>query len=341
MKTKKLNVALIGCGAVSRNHGKALLNNEYATLRYIVDINRDHAEKFQEKYGGEILSDYRELYEKDVDVVHVITPHYTHPEIVIDMLERGFDVLTEKPIAIDRRDGVRMIDKSEELGRRLGVCFQNRLNKATKMAKEIIDDKRYGNIVSMMGLVGWDRSGKYYSESPWRGTYEREGGGTIINQSIHTIDLMDYLSGGISEVSAFDAHLRENTEYEVDDFAMAYFKFNSGATGVGFFTNAYEKSKICDVEIHLEGATLLVQQRGLTITHEDGKREFFEAETLTGEKSEWGVSHSLLINEFYRSILEDKPFIADAKTALRTTDIVNAIHNSNGRFIKVRGYEKV
>lgn len=326
---------------MSKNHGKALLENPYGTLRYIVDIDRSHAESFQRSYGGEILTDYRDLYGKDIDVVHVITPHYTHPGIAIDLMEHGFDVLVEKPIAINRADGERMIDKSVELGRRLAVCFQNRFNRATLMAKEIIEDQRYGRVVSMMGLVGWDRAGKYYSESPWRGTYEKEGGGTIINQSIHTIDLMDYLSGGIESVAAFDAHLRENTEYETDDFAMAYFKMRSGATGVGFFTNAYEKSKICDVEIHLERATLKVQQRGLTIVHEDGKSEFFEAETISGEKSEWGVSHGVLIREFYRSILEKRDFIADAKTALRTTDIVNAIHNSNGRFIRVRGYGEV
>ena len=146
--------AVVGCGAVSKNHGKA----------------------------------YKELYGKDIDVVHVITPHNTHPQIVMDLLDHGFNVFCEKPLAITVNEAKQMIRKSEETGKLLGVCFQNRLNKATVEAKEIIESGKYGKIQSGMALVTWYRNGKYYSESPWRGKYNGEGGGCIINQSIHTLD---------------------------------------------------------------------------------------------------------------------------------------------------------
>lgn len=334
----KLRVAVVGCGAVAKNHGKALSQSKLAELCYAVDIKRENAEAFSKVYGGEVLTDYRELYGKDVDVVHVVTPHNTHPEIVIDLLEHGLDVFSEKPLAITPFDACRMIRKSEETGKRLGVCFQNRLNKASVEAKEIIDSGVYGKVVSAMALVAWHRDGAYYSDSPWRGKYNGEGGGCIINQSIHTIDLLDYLTGGVESVTAFDGHLRDSDSYEVEDSAMAYFKLKSGATAVGFFTNCYEKSKICTVELHLEKAKLTVRQDGLEIKEECGKYEFHPAETITGYKSEWGISHGIMIETFYQSLLNGTPFIGDCRTALPAVEIVNAIQHSNGRPIKLKGY---
>lgn len=327
--------AVIGCGAVSRNHGKALMNNRYTTLEYCVDIVPERAKAFSGTYGGKPLTDYRDLYGKDIDVVHVITPHNTHPQIVMDLLDHGFNVFSEKPLAITVNEAKQMIKKSEETGKMLGVCFQNRLNKATVEAKEILESGKYGKILSGMALVTWYRNGKYYSESPWRGRYDGEGGGCIINQSIHTLDLVDYLTGGVESLSGFDGHLRDTTDYEVEDSAMALMKLKCGAEVVAFCTNCYLGSKVCDVELRLEKAVMTIRQSGLTIVEEDGNTIFHPAEVLTGEKSEWGVSHGLLINEFYRSLSENTPFIADCHTGLAAVSIVNAIQHSKGRTIKI------
>lgn len=337
----KLKIAIIGCGAVSKNHGKALQSNEFATLCYVVDLDKSKAESFASIYGGIALTDYKELFDKPLDCVHVVTPHNTHPQIVIDLLDHGFNIFCEKPLAITPYDAKLMIKKSEETGKKLGVCFQNRLNTSTVEAKEIINSNRYGKIISAMALVAWDRHGKYYRDSPWRGKYDGEGGGCIINQAIHTIDMLDYLCGGVSEVSAFDGKLRDCDDYEVEDSAMMLFKLKSGATAVGFCTNCYPESRICTIEIHLENAVLTVKQSGLTIEEKDGEIVFHKAETLKGEKSEWGISHGLLINEFYKSIIFNTPFIADCHTGLAAVEIVNAIQHSKGKFIKIKGLENV
>lgn len=332
---RRLRVAVIGCGAVSKNHGKALTNNRYADLVYAVDKEIDRAEEFCGKYGGTPLCDYRLLFDKDIDVVHVVTPHDTHCRIAVDLMEHGMDVFCEKPLAITVGDAEYMIKKSSETKRRLGVCFQNRMNLASVEAKRIMDEGVYGRLVSAMAFVAWDRHGAYYSASPWRGTYEHEGGGCIINQSIHTLDLLDYLTGGVESLAAVDARLRETDDYEVDDFAMILFRLKCGVDAVGFCTNCYPDSKACTVELRLEKAVLTVKQSGLTIEERDGNVIFHQAETLSGEKSEWGVSHSALINEFYRSIIEDRPFICDCSTGLAAVRIVNAIQHSKGKFIKL------
>lgn len=330
-----LKSAVIGCGAVSKNHGKALLGNAYTTLEYCVDIDYEKALAFSKNYGGIPLTDYRELFDKNLDVVHVITPHNTHPQIVIDLLEHGINVFCEKPLAITVNEAKQMIKKSEESGKLLGVCFQNRLNKATIEAKQILDSGKYGKIVSGMALVTWYRNGKYYSESPWRGKYSGEGGGCIINQSIHTLDLVDYLTGGVESLAGFDGKLRDSNDYEVEDTAMALMRLKCGAEVVAFCTNCYLGSKVCDVELRLEKAVMTVRQSGLTIVEEGGNTIFHPAEVLTGEKSEWGISHGVLINEFYKALINKTPFIADCHTALAAVSIVNAIQHSKGRYIKI------
>ncbi|MDY5930836.1 MAG: Gfo/Idh/MocA family oxidoreductase [Candidatus Ornithospirochaeta sp.] len=332
----RLRTAVIGCGAVSRNHGKALQDNQYAELCYAVDIDREKAEAFSRTYGGEVLTDYRDLFDRNIDVAHVVTPHNTHPEIAIDLMKHGISVFCEKPLAINAYDAKRMVAVSEETGMRLGVCFQNRLNQSTVEAKEIIDSGRYGRIISGMALVAWDRHGKYYSESPWRGKYQGEGGGCIINQSIHTLDLLDYLTGGVESLSAFDAKLRDTDDYEVDDSAMILFRLKNGGTAVGYCTNCYPGSKICQVELRLERAVMLVSQGGLRIEEEDGNVIFHSAKTLKGEKSEWGVSHGLMINEFYRTLISGEDYICDCHTGLAAVEIVNAIQHSKGKFISIR-----
>lgn len=330
-----LKTAVIGCGAVSRNHGKALKNNKYAKLEYCVDIVRERAEAFSKNYGGTPLTDYRELFDKDLDSVHVITPHNTHPRIVIDLLSHGFNVFCEKPLAITPNEAKEMIKKSDETGKLLGVCFQNRLNKATQEAKKIIDSGRYGKIKSGMALVTWYRNGEYYSASPWRGKYSGEGGGCIINQAIHTLDLVDYLTGGVESLSGFDGKLRDTTDYEVEDTAMALLRLKNGGEVVAFCSNCYLGSKVCDVELRLEKAVMMVRQSGLTIVEDDGNTIFHPAEVLTGEKSEWGVSHGVLIDEFYKSIINKTPFVCDCHTGLAAVSIVNAIQHSKGKIIKI------
>ena len=107
-----LNTAVIGCGAVSRNHGKALKDNRYTKLQYCVDIIPERAKVFSETYGGIPLTDYRELFDKGLDAVHVITPHNTHPQIVSDLLEHGINVFCEKPLAITVNEAKQSVSRT-------------------------------------------------------------------------------------------------------------------------------------------------------------------------------------------------------------------------------------
>jgi len=332
----KFRTAIIGCGAVAKNHGKALLSSQYAELRYCVDIDRTKAEEFAKTYGGKVLTSYKDLFSKDdVDVVHIVTPHFTHPEIAIDCMEHGLDVFCEKPLAIHVSDGERMIQTADRTGRRLNVCFQNRLNDSSVRAKQLLDSGVYGKIISAAAIVRWDRHGEYYSKSPWRGQYNTEGGGTIINQSIHTLDLLQYLTGGISAVAAVDAKLRSTDDYEVEDSCMANFRLKSGGSAVGYFTNCAAGFKTAEIEIVCEKARLVIAQKGLEITTAGGV-ERFESEVATGEKSEWGLSHGRMIDAFYAALRDGIQVPVDGRAALEAVKIIEALQHSKGKEIIVK-----
>ncbi len=333
---KKFGTAIIGCGAVARNHGKALAVSQAAELRYCVDIDRKKAEAFSEIYGGNVLCSYTDLFSKDdVNVVHIVTPHFTHPEIAIDCMEHGLDVFCEKPLAIHVSDGERMIRTADKTGRHLCVCFQNRLNDSSVRAKQLIDSGAYGKIISAAATVRWDRHGAYYSESPWRGQYDTEGGGCIINQSIHTIDLLQYLAGGIVSLSAVDAKLRTTDDYEVEDSCMANFQLCNGAGAVGYFTNCAAGFKTAVVEIVCEKARLTIEQKGLEVKTDSGV-QYFESEVATGEKSEWGLSHGRIIEAFYDAVRDKRPVPVDGRAALEAVKIIEAIQHSKGKTVPVK-----
>lgn len=332
MSEKILKVAVVGCGAVSRNHGKAVKNSKVAELRWAMDIDLAKAEAFSGTYGGTPTDSWKQvLDDPEVDVVHIVTPHFTHARLAIEAMEAGKDVFCEKPLAIHVSDGKEMIRVAERTGRKLNVCFQNRLNDSSVEAKRLIDEGTYGKVLSAAALVRWDRHGDYYAKSPWRGRYETEGGSCIINQSIHTLDLLQYLCGRVVALSAVDAHLRTSTDYETDDSVMANFRFENGATAVGSFTNCATGFKTARVEIVLEHARLTVEQAGLTIDTEDGGHVVHASEVAHGEKSEWGLSHGRMIEAFYRSILQGTPAPVDGRAALEAVKIVNAIQYSKGK----------
>jgi len=332
---KKLGIAITGCGAISKNHGDAVLKSPNAELLYCMDIIEDRAVEFSKMFGGVPLNDYKKMLDDPaVDIVHICTPHHTHPELAIEAMEHGKHVLCEKPMAIYPDEAKNMIEAAEKNHRYLGICFQNRMNPTTVMAKKELESGKYGRIVSAMAKVAWDRHGAYYTESSWRGRYATEGGGVIINQAIHTIDLLDYLCGGISTVTAIAAKLRETDDYEVDDSCMANFGLLNGGSAVGHFTNCYTGGKLAQVEINCEKAKFVVDQKKLEIITDNGT-EVYNGDQPTGAKSEWGASHNRIIHLFYDCILENKPFFVDGYSAIRSVLIVDALKRSNGHLVHI------
>jgi len=314
-----INVAIIGLGAISTIHIDAI-NSYGASLVAVCDINEDTMQKFScAKY-----TDYHELLKRDdIDIVHICTPHYLHPQMTIDCANAGKHVLVEKPAATKTEQLLKMIENKN--GKKVCVCFQNRYNNGTIMAKDVIDKKIYGDILGVYALLPWYRDDKYYANSDWRGRLSTEGGCLLVNQAIHTIDLMQYLVGDVEKVKAHIDNYTHEGIIEGEDTATAAFYFKSGVVGMFFATNCYKSGSTSQIEIKCERATLKLTEKGLFVDDE------LEIENIKAQttKTYYGNAHSTLIHNLYDEILGNGGSSISIEEALPACRIIEEIYKSS------------
>lgn len=335
---EKFRVAIIGCGAIHRVHADAIMNSELAQLKYVVDIQPDRARASGEKYGCQWYTDYKEMLQKDdIDVVHICTPHYLHAGMTINSVQSGKHVFVEKPVVSHLDQAREVAEEAAKSGCYVGVCFQNRLNPTSVKAKEIIDSGRLGRILGIKGLVTWYRDEAYYRESGWRGFFATEGGGVLINQSIHTLDLMQWLGGGVEAVKGNVATRVLGNTIEVEDTADATLFFRNGARGIFYATNCYTTNSPVEIEVHCEKGTLRIYNGELYMISQGKQTKIIDENREDSPyKSYWGNSHSLAIHRFYQSILHNEPkdFIP-VEQGVEAVKIIDAIYKSSSTGNKI------
>lgn len=332
----KMNSAIVGCGAIFSNHADAVAASDRAKLYAVCDRNVERARAASEKYGCRYYSDYQQLLrDEQVKVIHICTPHYLHAPMAIEAMRSGRHVLTEKPMAIRSHDAEEMIRVSKETGKILGVCFQNRYNSTSLKIKELLKSGETGGVMGVKATVTWHRDEKYYTESGWRGTWEKEGGGVLINQSIHTLDLLQWFMGEVDAIKGnVDIRLLENV-IEVEDTADALIKFKNGTHALFFASNCYAANAPVEIELICEKAVIRLSE-GLTVKYADGKTETYtEKDAATGAKAYWGSSHKALIDDFYDCLVEGKKFSVPGMQGITALKMIEAIYASskNGEYI--------
>ncbi|MDQ1910352.1 Gfo/Idh/MocA family oxidoreductase [Paenibacillus sp. GD4] len=328
---KKLGIAIIGCGAISGVHLKAVSGSKLGELKAVVDTNLELAQRAAEEYGCDYYSDYHEMLKReDVDIVHICTAHFQHSPMAVDVLKAGKHVLTEKPMAENDAAARRMLEAAELYPNvQLGVIFQNRYNPSARKMKDYVDSGELGRLLGMKGLVAWSRTAAYY-QSEWKGKWETEGGGALINQSIHTLDLLQWLGGDIEYVKGSISNDSLEGVIEVEDSAHAYIAFKNGAKAVFYATNAYIKNSPVEIEVVFERGTLY--QRGdYLYLEQDGKQTQLCEPVVNdlGVKSYWGVSHKVQIEDFYEHIAEGRKFWLDGPEGYKGFRLVMDIYDSS------------
>lgn len=326
----KLNTAIIGCGSIFPMHADAITECPFAKLYAVCDIDRRIADEAAAKYGCKSFTDYREMIlEDNIDVVHICTPHYLHMPMAIDAMKAGKHVLTEKPMAISAADAAEMIQVSGDTGKKLGICFQNRYNSNSERVKELLLSGEVGRVLGAKALVIWHRGADYYASAQWRGTWEKEGGGVLINQAIHTLDLLQWFIGDIKCIKAsVDTRLLKEF-IEVEDTAEATIMFKNGAVAMFYATNCYVSNSPVEIELICEKASIKLNDE-LTIVYENGTVEHAcEKDRLTGGKAYWGCGHKVLINDFYKRLVCGKDIFIDGSQAITSNKIIDAIYKSH------------
>jgi UDP-N-acetyl-2-amino-2-deoxyglucuronate dehydrogenase len=323
-----MNIAIVGCGSIAKVHAECIQGFGNHRLVAFADINLEKANQFAAQYKGNAYSSYENMLEKEeIEVLHICTPHYLHVPMAIYALEHGVHVFMEKPPVISREQLAELQKLSTD--KQLGICFQNRYNPSVIKVKKVLESGKAGKICGARGIVTWNRMEAYYRESNWRGKLSTEGGGALINQSIHTLDLLAYFLGTPVSVDAVMANHHLKGIIEVEDMMEAFIRFKDGINACFYTTTAYFADVPPLIEIACENMTIRMEDLDVTYYYKDGKTEKPVIENRLGlGKSYWGAGHKDCIADFYDSILEKRPFALNLSTLLKTIQLMLGTYES-------------
>ena len=331
MQNQQFKIAIIGLGCISETHIAAIQNNHLGTITAICDVNPQKLKKTEVvvPYAKQ-YTDYTILLEEtDANVIHICTPHYLHAAMTLAALAKGKDVYLEKPAAMTYQEGKIIVDAAKKANRKVCVSFQNRLTNANKAAKDIVDSGELGKIIGLKGIVTWHREGAYYTDSGWRGTWEKEGGGVLMNQSIHTLDLLHYFGGPIQRTCG-SVSLRKNSgTIEVEDTAEATIWFESGATAIFYATNCHVVDSPVEVELICENGVLTIRDDILYKRMDGVLIPVTENNKLSIGKSCWGDGHRDMISNFYEAIRGNGNYYCGIEDGIEVLKIIHDIYETS------------
>lgn len=327
----KLNVAVVGCGAISKTHIEAIKKNEKVKLYAVCDSDKLTAQEVALAQECKYYTNFDEMLEEaEIDIIHVCTPHYLHFPMVCKSLEKGKHVLTEKPLGMNQKECEVMKELAEASQYKAAVCMQNRLNSTSIALEKIVREETYGKIKGMRALVSWNRGEEYYKGSTWKGKWEYEGGGLLMNQMIHTLDLMQWIGGAISQIKGQVSNRLLQGIIEEEDTAEATLWFENGTVGSFYGTNTYSMNASVMLEIHLERGTLRLQDKELILIQEDYKECIATDRGMTTGKDYWGKSHEGIINQFYDAILKGHDNYMKINEGINSVIICQEIYKVSG-----------
>ena len=345
-----INVAIIGCAKIAHLHAKAILQIPELNFKAVWSRTPESAQKFVDEYGVKTYSSIPEMVKaENIQMAIICTAHPYHAYPAIQAMEAGAHVLIEKPLASTLQDCDRIIEAAVRTGRKTGVISQRRWYQPIQRMKKAIDEGKIGTpALGTIQMLGW-RDRAYFESDAWRGSWNQEGGGVLVNQSPHQLDLLQWLMGDIDEVFGYWSNI--NHPYiEVEDTAVAIIRFKNGGLGNILVSNSQKPGIYGKVHIHgSNGATLGAQPEGgamfiagkTTIT-EPPKLDLW---TVPGEEhliEEWNKAdsdefHSLdamtwyfkqQLEDFKDAILLDRPPMVTAEEGRKTVELFTAIYRS-------------
>jgi UDP-N-acetyl-2-amino-2-deoxyglucuronate dehydrogenase len=284
MTLEKVRFGILGCGVIGPHHARAIAGLEDAELVAVADVVPELADKLAGEYGcsahyglGEMLS------EAELDAVCVCTPSGMHAGDAIAALEAGKHVVIEKPVDVTLEATDRLLEVQRATGGKVAVVSQHRFDAATLAVHRAISAEQFGRLTTGSAEVRWWRSQSYYDSGGWRGTWELDGGGVLINQAIHSIDLLQWLMGRVAEVNAYTG-LLAHERIEVEDTAVAVLKFDGGALGTIVATTAAYPGLTARIAVHGDKGSAVIDDDELVYFHAAGVG--MEAEAYGGGENQ-------------------------------------------------------
>ncbi|GMA32555.1 Gfo/Idh/MocA family protein [Litorihabitans aurantiacus] len=325
--TGSVRAAVVGCGDVSIVHLRAIAEREGSELVGVADVDTGRREAASRTWSVPGFAGVEELVAAvRPDVVHVCTPHHQHAPVAVAALQADVSVLIEKPLA-DSLEAAHRIAAAERRSRgKLAVCFQNRYNRPVRALAERLRSGDLGPVLGASAQVLWRRTGEYYRARPWRGTWAGGGGGLLMNQAIHTLDLLQWLLPPVEARSGSAATRSLSQHIEVEDTAELSLTHRGGARSTLFATLGHARNAPVRLEVVTRDAVAVLQE-DLRIEHADGTAEVVldDAPRHAG-RSYWGASHALLIDDFHAGLDAAAPFWIGLDAGIDTLATIAAVY---------------
>ena len=348
-----LRFGILGCGGIGPTHAGAVNQIADAKLVAVADVVAERADKVAAKYqAGRAYHDHRALLDDpEIDVVCVCTPSGTHADLAIEALERGKHVVAEKPMDVSVEACDRLIAAEDASGRVLTIISQHRFDAATMLVKEAVTQGRLGDIVLADASVKWWRTQGYYDSGDWRGTWAMDGGGALMNQGVHTVDLLQWLAGGVQSLYA-QTRTAAHERIEVEDVAVAHLTFANGAVGsITATTAAYDGFPVRIDIFGTEGTAVIEGDRLKVLKFKDGTayqseeaaahalsvasggtasvRDEAAGRTAAADPGAvWGDAHRAQLEDFIAAVRTGRKPLIDGRAGRRPIEIITAVYRS-------------
>ena len=322
-----INSAVIGLGVIGKVHIAAIRSLQNSRLVAVCDTD-----KTKKNLVGEtaFYTDYEELFRKEkIDVAHICLPHFLHYPAAKKAAEAGINIFAEKPLALNAKEGQEYCKLEETHKVKICLCLQNRLNNTSQTLYGLLRKSEYGKVTGIRGSVAWYRSKEYYNEGPWRGVMSESGGGCMINQAIHTIDLMQYFAGAsVTSVKGTIGQVLDSG-IEVEDTATGRITFENGASGLFTASVANYADENVEISVSCEKANFILRDKKL-LKVKDGVEELLAEDS--GEfmgKQVYGSGHVVLIDKFYRAFETGSGDYIHPEEGMPSLRIIDAIRESS------------
>jgi len=344
MGSELVGFGVVGLG-MGRHHCKAIINSKNARLVAVCDIDEERLKGAGEEFGVKTFATYEEmLADPEIEAVSIATPSGMHVDMAIQALKAGKHILVEKPVDVTVDKVKKLVEAAKKSGKKAAAIFQSRTTPLFKRIKEAISKGRLGKIIGVHALLPWYRKQNYY-EGPhgsWKGTWAMDGGGSLMNQGVHTVDLIQWLAGPVKSV--YGAYGVYAHDIEAEDKASALLRFQNGALGTLMSTTAAYGGDNQIIVIHGEKGTITLMgglQSWKIADDADGEEEKMLLElygpkerrsdapsTASDPMAVGSEGHQFLVEDLVEAIHEDRDPYITIESAMHAVQIVNAVYES-------------
>ena len=335
-----LRFGIVGCGMIAGFHARALADATGAELVGCVSRSAAGTAKFAEQHGCRAFATLAEMVaDANIDAISICSPSGAHLEPALAAAAAGKHVMVEKPLEITSSRCDQIIQATDQAGVKLGVTFQSRFHQASQIFKTAMQAGRFGTVTLGDAYVKWFRTQQYYDSGAWRGTWALDGGGALMNQAIHSVDLLLWLMGDVEELTGRIATMTHE-RIEVEDVAVATLKFKSGALGVIEATTTAFPGSLKRIEICGSGGMAVLEEEDLKqwqFVNETAEDEEIRKRMTDRTKTGGGAAdpaaighlgHTLVFNDFVAAVREARQPLVDGREGKRSVAVIEAIYRS-------------